>query len=194
MTSDLTSIYQDSENHSIDDHIRKFDSFVSHLTNMKRNCLLFFIILSFTIGIGTAQTFVKTSDIFQRSGNNSKEGHLIIIQDPALDTLISRYILGNKNQEEKIGYPSIAGFRIQIYNRMDLNAKVESSNVEIEFKTQFPDIASYRLFEEPRWYKVRVGNFRSRTEAIKLYLIISKKFPDSDIVPDDINLNDLKIK
>jgi hypothetical protein len=155
---------------------------------------LFLIILSFKIGIGSAQTLVKTSDIFKSSDNNSKEGHLIIVQDTALDRLINRYILGNKKQEEKIGYPSIPGFRIQTFSRMDLNANVESSKAEIEFKAQFPDIVSYRIFETPRWYKVRVGNFRSKTDAIKSYLIINKKFPDSIIVPDNINLNDLKIK
>jgi hypothetical protein len=157
---------------------------------MIRKILIFTIILIYLVGKSSAQTFVKTSDLFR----NSNKGHLNIIQDPALDTLISRYILLNKNQEEKIGYAGIEGFRIQIYASLDLNAKVESSNIEIEFKDQFPDIDTYRIFAEPRWYKVRVGNFRSRVEAYKSYLIISKKYPASDLVRDIINLHDLNKK
>jgi hypothetical protein len=161
---------------------------------MIRSLLFVIIILSYSSVIGHSQAFVKTRDLFQGSINNAKKGQLFIFQEPALDTLITRYILGNKNQEEKIGYLGINGFRIQIYNSMDINAKAESSDVEIEFKSQFPDIISYRLFAEPRWYKVRVGNFRSRSEAIKFYLIIIKRFPNTDIVPDIINLKDLNMK
>lgn len=157
---------------------------------MIRKIIFILIILSYLIKIGSAQTIIKASDIFQKPYSTSNEGHLNIIQDPALDTLIGRHILSNKKQEEKIGYLGIKGFRIQIYSSPDITAKLESGKVEIEFNSQLPDIVSYRLFEEPRWYKVRVGNFRSRTEAIKLYLIISKKFPNSDIVPDIINLED----
>lgn len=158
---------------------------------MLRDFLLFIMWLSIPITTCSAQNFVKTSDILQRDDNNSKQGHLSIIQDSELDSLISRYILINKNQADKIGYYGIEGFRIQIYSSININARTESGNVEIEFKNQFPDIISYRIFTEPGWYKVRVGNFRSRTEALKLYLIISKKYPESDLVPDIINIDDL---
>jgi hypothetical protein len=108
--------------------------------------------------------------------------------------MITRYILGNKNLEERNGYTGVEGFRIQIYNNSDRNAKIESAKVRQEFMNQFPDVVSYLLFAEPAWYKVRVGNFRSRTEATRLFLIVSKKFPNADLVPDIINLPDLNIK
>ncbi|MGE5457342.1 MAG: SPOR domain-containing protein [Methanococcaceae archaeon] len=157
---------------------------------MSRNFLLFIMLLSIPITTCSAQSF-KTSDILQRDDDNSKQGHLNIFQDSQLDSMIHRHILRNKNQAEKIGYYGIKGFRIQIYSGLNINARTESENIEIEFNSQFPDIISYRIFTEPVWYKVRVGNFRSRTEALKLYLIISKKFPESDLVPDIINIDDL---
>jgi hypothetical protein len=143
-----------------------------------------------------SQSFVRISDLFERADGTSKSGQLNIIQDPELDTLINRYILANQIQEEKNGYTGIEGFRIQIYNSSDRNAKAESGKIRQEFMSQFPDIISYLIFAEPRYYKVRVGNFRSRTEAMKLYLIISKRFPNSevDIIPDIINLKDLNNK
>lgn len=86
------------------------------------------------------------------------------------------------------------GFRIQIYNSSNRNAREESSKVRADFISKFPDIISYPLFAEPGYYKIRVGDFRTKTEATILYLQISKVFPDSYIVPDIINFPDLNIK
>lgn len=154
----------------------------------------------FILGLSTvivrSQSFVKSSDLFKRTDGNSRSGQLNIIQDPALDTLISRYILANQNLETENGYTGVEGFRIQIYNSSERNAKVESGKVRQEFMSQFPDVVSYLIFAEPNYYKVRVGNFRSKTEAMRLYLIISKKLPKAAvyIVRDIINLQDLNNK
>jgi hypothetical protein len=161
---------------------------------MMRKLIFILFILGFSSLIVRSQSYYTTSDLFKSTDANSQSGRLNIYQDPALDTLIGRYIMENKNLEEKNGFTGIEGFRIQIYNSSDRNAKVESAKVRQEFMNQFPDVVSYLLFAEPAWYKVRVGNFRSRTEATRLFLIISKKFPNADLVPDIINLPDLNIK
>ena len=83
------------------------------------------------------------------------------------------------------------GFRIQIYNSSNINARDESNKVKLEFMNKFKDIKSYALFAQPVWYKIRVGDFRSRTEAYRMFLIISKEFPNSDLVPDFIKIPDL---
>lgn len=150
-------------------------------------------ILSYSL-VARSQYFIKTSDLFKRTDNNSHTGQLNIYQDPALDTLISRYILSFKNIEERNGYPGMEGFRIQIYSSSNRNAREESGKVRADFISKFPDIVSYPLFAEPGYYKIRVGDFRTKTEATKLYLQISKAFPDSYIVPDIINFPDLNIK
>jgi len=141
-----------------------------------------------------AQFFVRSSDLFARSDGNSNAGRLNVIQDPALDTLISRYILGYRNLEEKNGYAGMDGFRIQIYYSSNRNARDESGKARAEFMIKFPDIVSYPLFAEPGYYKIRVGDFRTRTEATRLFLLISKVFPDAYIVPDIINFPDLNTK
>lgn len=161
---------------------------------MIRKLFLLLVISGFSTVVVWSQSIIKSSDLFKRTGNNLQAGELNINQDPALDTLISRYILANKNQEEKNGYTGIEGFRIQIYNSSKRNAREESSKVRAEFMSLFPDIVSDLLFAEPGYYKIRVGNFRSRAEATRLYLTISKKFPDADLVPDIINLPDLNTK
>jgi hypothetical protein len=161
---------------------------------MIRKFFLFLIILGFSTGFVSAQFFVKTSDLFQRSDENSLVGQLNIVQDPSIDTLISRYILVNKNLYNNFGYFGMEGFRIQIYNSSNRNANVESSKTKADFDGKFNDINSYQLFAKPGYYKIRVGDFRTKTEATRLFLIISKEFPDAYLVPDFINFPYLNTK
>ena len=86
------------------------------------------------------------------------------------------------------------GFRIQIYSSNNRNARNESSNAQATFISKFPDIVSYQLFAEPGYFRVRVGDFRTKTEAVKLFQTISKEFPGAYIVPDIISFPDLNIK
>lgn len=154
---------------------------------MIRKLFLALIILAITTGIGRTQSIIKTSELFKTAETNTDRGKLIIIQDPALDTLISRYILGNKLLSAKYTYLGMEGFRIQIFNSSSRNAREESGKVKAEFITKFPNLNSHELFENPGYFKIRVGDFRSKTEATKLFLEISKEFPDAYIVPDFIN-------
>jgi hypothetical protein len=161
---------------------------------MIRKLCLIFIVFGFSAVLVRAQSFESISDLFKRTDGNSHTGKLNIIQDPALDTLINRYILANKIQEEKIGYSGMEGYRIQIYSSSDRNAREESSKTQGDFMNKFKDIDSYQLFAEPGYWKIRVGNFRTKTEATRLFLLISKVFPDAYIVPDIINFPELNKK
>lgn len=161
---------------------------------MIRKIILLLIILGFSSEIARSQVFVKTTEIFSNADRNSFAGHLYIIQDQAVDTLISRYILANRNLGEKNGYIGMEGWRIQIYNSSNRNAREESGKVKAEFISKFQDIRAYELFENPGYFKIRVGDFRSKTEATRLFLLISKEFPDAYMVPDYINFPDQNTK
>ena len=161
---------------------------------MIRKLFLVLIIPVFSAGFLSAQTVISTSELFKRTDNNAHSGQLNIVQDPAIDTLISRYILGNKNLAQDPGKFGMMGFRIQIYASSNRNARDESNKVNADFISKFPDIKSYTLFANPGYFKIRVGDFRTKTEATKLFLIISKAFPDAYLVPDYINFPDLNTK
>ncbi len=117
-------------------------------------------------------------------------GQLNIVQNPSIDTLISRYIMINRNIKEKLGYYGMQGFRIQIFSSSNRDAREESNKVYSEFISKFPDLKAYTLFAPPGYYKVRAGNFRTKTEATKIFLEVSKEFPDAYLVPDIINFPD----
>jgi len=161
---------------------------------MIRSLFLIVVFLVLSSGNVSAQTFVKTADLFKRPDANTRTGQLNIIQDPALDTLINRYILMSKKVYREKNYYGMNGFRIQIYASSNRNAREESNKARADFINKFPDIISYNLYQDPGYFKIRVGDFRTRTEATKLFLMISKEFPDSYIVPDIINFPDLNKK
>jgi len=133
-----------------------------------------------------AQGMSTTEDLFQRNDRFDKIGRLAIYQDPRIDSLISRQILSNMKLN------GLEGFRIQIYSSSNRNAREESGKVRAEFISKFPaELVSYASFAEPGYYKIRVGDFRTRTEGTKYLLMVRKVFPDAYLVPDIINFPDL---
>ncbi len=158
------------------------------ILKMIRKFLVFNIALFFLFNLSHAQGFVRTSDLFRRSDDNSRIGRLNITQDQAIDTLLSRYIFYNKNLK------GMDGWRIQIYNSSSRNAREVSAKVRAEFISKFPGIASYSRFDAPGYYKIRVGDFRTKTEATKYLLIIRRVYPNAYLVPDIINFPDLNHK
>jgi hypothetical protein len=159
--------------------------------------LLLISVLGFSSMIVRSQTFVSTTDLFKRNDANPQSGKLNIIQDPALDTLLNRYILGFRNLEAKNGYSGMKGYRIQIYRKNVRNAREESNAVRAVFMNRFPDLTTYPLYQDPGYFIIRVGDFRTKTEATRLFVLISKEkeFKDAAyIVPDIINFPDRNTK
>jgi hypothetical protein len=160
---------------------------------IRKDIPVVFILLLIT-GVLTAQPVIRTSDLFIRDNQGNQTGKLAINQELPLDTLISRHILANKNLFKVNNHYGMEGCRIQIYASSNRNAREESNKARAEFMSKFPDIVSYPLYAEPGYFKVRVGDFRTRIEAFKLFQLISKEFPGAYIVPDVINFPDLNIK
>ncbi len=152
---------------------------------IKKSILLFFILSESVLQICNAQEFFKTANLFGRPGSDRRAGSLNIIQDPPVDTLISRYVLANKNLN------GMWGFRIQIYRGGDRNAEEESNKVNAEFMIEFPGVQSYQSFQKPNWFLIRVGNFRTKVEGTKQLFQIRRKFPHAYLVQDKINFPDL---
>ncbi len=150
------------------------------------------VFVTFLSGTATGQAFIRTAELFRR---NTDVGKLEIVQDPAVDTLISRYIMmSNRVLPENEGKYGMDGYRIQIYNSSNRNAKEESIKTMADFISKFPDLQPYRKYSEPGYFKVRVGDFRTRAEATRVFLSVSRVFRNAYIVPDIINFPELTKK
>lgn len=108
----------------------------------------------------------------------------IIYQDSLVRQLmIDRYLGIERGQIEK------SGFRVQVYSSNQQQvAKNEALLLQQDLENKL-DKPVYTLSEPPFW-KVRIGNFLTREEAMEYREIFIRQFPDLQggtyIVPDQI--------
>jgi hypothetical protein len=157
---------------------------------MIRKTILFLIVLIFSTHLCSSQAFIKTTELFKR---NDDAGSLNIIQNQAVDSLLSRYIIANKKFRTGEGQ-GMMGYRIQIYYSSVRNAREESAKSITQFINKFPDIKAYAQYQEPGYFMVRVGDYRTRIEGYKDLVMVRKEFPNAYTVPTTINFPDLNKK
>jgi hypothetical protein len=112
---------------------------------------------------------------------NNKEGEVRVIQDPRIDQLITRHVESNQKLS------GVPGFRIRIFSQSGQVARQNANQVRAEFLKRYPDMDGYLTYDAPN-FKVYVGDFRTRSEALKFHKRVARDFPNAFIVADRINL------
>ncbi len=79
---------------------------------------------------------------------------------------------------------TLEGYRIQIYSGSGSSAKQEAMAAQTKFLQLFPDEAINTTYSAPFW-RVRVGNYRFRSEALELLNKVKRNFQGSYIVRDN---------
>ena len=112
----------------------------------------------------------------------SENGDITSINEKGIDALVHKYenILKAKN--------GVEGWRVQL---MFKAKQEEIKQLKIDFIKLYPEIPAYLEYDAP-YYRVRVGNCRTKLEAIKIKHQISKNFPGAYPVPEIINFSQLK--
>jgi len=105
---------------------------------------------------------------------------LNINQDPRLEKMLSWYI-ENNNIKNKI-----EGFRVEIFFSSSFDAKEKALKEKEEFLANYPDKIVHVQYISPN-FRVRVGDFRTKNEALKLYKEIKNTYPVAFIVADEID-------
>lgn len=83
---------------------------------------------------------------------------------------------------------SIPGYRLNIYFEAGNYSKAKAIEVKNTFDLNYPEYKAYISFSEP-YYRVRVGDFRTKIEAVGFLKKILKTFPNAFEVKDMISLN-----
>ncbi|MFP4555953.1 MAG: SPOR domain-containing protein [Bacteroidales bacterium] len=109
-----------------------------------------------------------------------EKGNVSIDQDTLVAQLLNEYYVKNASK------PGMQGFRIRIFFDLGQQSRTSSLDVMDEFMENFSGIAVYRTYDSP-YYKVSIGDFRTRDEALKLHKKILKEYPKAFIVPEWIN-------
>ena len=109
------------------------------------------------------------------------QGSVEVIQDPSIPRLVEKHIQVNQARE------GIPGYRIQIFFDSGTNSKTRGQSAYETFSARFPEIPAYLTFKAPN-YKVRVGNFRTRLDAVRFLQQILPDYPGAYVVSDQIHL------
>ncbi len=80
----------------------------------------------------------------------------------------------------------MAGFRVRIFFDNKQNARARSQEVMHGFLSRYSSVRAYWSHESP-FFKVTVGDFRTKSEAMKLLSEISAEFPSAFVVREAIN-------
>ena len=78
---------------------------------------------------------------------------------------------------------AVSGYRVRIFFDNKQTARNESLAVMNKFSAEYHDIPVYRSYVNP-YFKVTVGDFRSKSEAMQLLRRIRNEFPAAFIVKE----------
>lgn len=112
--------------------------------------------------------------------HNNYNDNVRVVSDPRIDKLAEEYpeIAGHIH--------SMEGFRIQIFFDSGNQSKLNATQARERFIRQYPNVEAYITFREP-YYRVRVGDFRTKLEADGFRKQILNNYPHAFTVNDQIN-------
>jgi len=114
------------------------------------------------------------------------EGSVKIIQDYRIDDLLKI------DRAENSDVPGFQGYRIQIFSGGGRDRE-KAFSIREDLKERFPNERVYVKYQAPD-FRVRIGNFRNKFEAMHLYKQCVKIYPYCYLVKDQINLVDLEVE
>lgn len=109
---------------------------------------------------------------------NGSETEINIHQSNEIAAGMNIHISNNRSK-------SISGYRVRIYFDNKQDARSISENVQTSFESKHPGITAYRSFISP-FFKVTVGDFRTKSEAMQLLQKISGEYPTAFVVKENI--------
>ena len=134
------------------------------------------VVVFILINVG-AIAQVSEVPVVQSNESVALLNELNIQQDSRIDDLVNNHL---KQNQQKGGSD---GFRIEVFFSAGSNAREMAEKNKVEFLKNFPEIPVYISFQSPN-FRLRVGDFRNRSEALKVKQQIQKAYPNAFIVPD----------
>ena len=102
-----------------------------------------------------------------------------INQSSSIESLLQRHITNSTGRK-------ITGYRVRIFFDNKQDARTRSMEVAGQFASQFPEIRVYSTYEKP-FFKVTVGDFRTKSEAMQLLKKIEGEYRSVFLVKETIN-------
>ena len=102
-----------------------------------------------------------------------------VYQSQEIMDLMNAHVESNRERE-------ISGYRVRIFFDNRQSARADSEEVLKRFESLYHDIVAYRTYANP-YFKVTVGDFRTKSEAMSHLVRIRHDFPSAFVVKENIN-------
>jgi hypothetical protein len=121
------------------------------------------------------------ADVFSVMPSKSMGGNadVTIRQSQMVQESMAAHVEANKSR-------SLTGYRVRIFFDNSQSARVNSSRALDTFTSSFSGIPAYRSYANP-YFKVTVGDYRTKAEAMAILPKIKNLFPSAFIVKEKIN-------
>lgn len=80
----------------------------------------------------------------------------------------------------------IIGYRVRVFYDNAPTARARSESIVRTLRQQYPSLGVYLSFDTPN-YKVCVGDFRTKDEALAVYNALKNTYPTAYIIKESIN-------
>ena len=100
-------------------------------------------------------------------------------QSQAMRSAFDNYVSNNASKK-------LTGYRIRVYFDNGQNARARSEAIARSVSNTYPGIGVYWTFESPN-YKVSVGDFRTKDEALKVFHSLKASYPTALLLKETIN-------
>jgi len=145
---------------------------------------LFVIVLFVFSSAAFAQKENSLVEVLQQ--RNEGEGVITIYDEEGIEELVDIQVEVN----QRVG--GVEGYRIQLYSGSGPAGKKGALSTKGKFLNNFPEYDTELSFTSPFW-RVRVGNYRHKHEALPLLNDLRELFPNCYIVKDgNVKMNKFK--
>lgn len=103
---------------------------------------------------------------------------VVVDQSELVENSMRKHIEANETR-------TIPGYRVRIFFDNRQTARHESEAALEKFTSIYHDVAAYRTYTNP-YFKVTVGDCRTKSEAMELLSRIKKNFPSAFVVKENI--------
>lgn len=104
---------------------------------------------------------------------------VVVSQSRAISDAFSLRVMQNSKR-------TISGYRVRIFFDNKQTARTESEEMLKNFQKMYPGISAYRSFANP-FFKITVGDCRTRSEAMQVLEMVKADFPSAFILKENIN-------
>lgn len=102
-----------------------------------------------------------------------------VYQSDTLETTLRKHVASNADR-------TLAGYRVRIFFDNRQTARVASEETLKRFESLYHDVVAYRTYANP-YFKVTVGDFMTKSEAMALLERIRYEFPSAFVVKENIS-------